>query len=384
MGATPRVLIVGGGIAGLSTAIALGRRGIEHEVVELNPAWSVYGVGIIQPSNQLRALASIGLAEAVLASGFGYPGYEVRDAHGTKMASAASANVNGPGFPSINGITRTALHAILSSTALGLRTPVRLGTTVDHWRESPDGVRVCFTDGTEGRYDLVVAADGASSAMRKMLFGAAPVATPSFTGIGCWRHNFPKPVDLTWGQIWFGPQSKAGLIPLTGELMYMFVMSSEPGNPRHPGETLHRIMRQRLEGFGGLIGELRDRITDPGAVVYRPIEVLLVEPFWYRGRVLLIGDAAHTSSPQLASGASMAIEDAVLLSDMLASASAQEDMQSLLRAFQTRRMPRVKLVYETGVQLCKWELDNLTGKPHAEAEHAALMSRAWETLMQPI
>jgi len=132
------------------------------------------------------------------------------------------------------------------------------------------------------------------------------------------------------------------------------------------------------------MGELRDRITDPSAVVYRPIEVLLVSPQWYRGRVLLIGDAAHASSPQLASGASMAIEDAVLLAEMLESASNWDDLNALLHAFQSRRMPRARLVFETGVQLSKWEVDGLCGKPHPEGEHAALMAHAWEQLMQPI
>ena len=379
-----KVLIVGGGIGGLSTAIALGRRGIDSEVVELNPAWSVYGVGIIQPSNQLRALDSIGLAESVLAAGFGYPGYEVCDARGRKLASAGSANVNGPDFPSINGITRTALHDILKSNATRLGTRVRLGVTVSHWHEAANGVTVHFTDGSVGDYELVVAADGASSAMRRKLLGSGPELEPTFTGIGCWRHNFVKPPDLTWGQIWFGPRCKAGLIPLSADLMYMFVMSSEPGNPRHRSDTLHVEMQQRLEGFEGLMGELRDRITDPSAVVYRPIEVLLVSPQWYRGRVLLIGDAAHASSPQLASGASMAIEDAVLLAEMLESASNWDDLNALLHAFQSRRMPRARLVFETGVQLSKWEVDGLCGKPHPEGEHAALMAHAWEQLMQPI
>jgi len=384
MGVALKVLIVGGGIGGLSTAIALGRRGIAHEVVELNPAWSVYGVGIIQPSNQLRALASLGLAEAVLAAGCGYPGYEVCDAQGHKVASATSDNVNGAGFPSINGITRTALHKILSSKALAAGTPVRLGVTVLDWRDTSDGVQVRFTDQSEARYDLIVAADGASSAMRQRLFGDAPATTPSFTGIGCWRHNFEKPRELTWGQIWFGPRSKAGLIPLSRELMYMFVMASEPGNPRHPPDTLHQVMRERLQGFGGLIGALRDQIVDPAAVLYRPIEVLLIEPTWSRGRALLIGDAAHTSSPQLASGASMAIEDAIVLADMIGALTSKGEIESMLRQFEQRRMPRVRLVYETGVKLSQWELAGLSGRPHPESDHAALMAQAWQTLMQPI
>lgn len=374
------ILIVGGGIGGLSAAIALARRGIAHEVVELNATWSVYGVGIIQPSNQLRALESIGLAKPVLASGFGFPGYEFCDAQGIKLASASSANVNGPGFPSINGITRPALHRILTSTVQSMGTPVHLGVTVQDWIETPEGVVVRFNNGNLRRYRLVVAADGASSVMRRKLFGDAGATSPAFTGLGCWRHNFKRPPDLAWGQIWFGPRSKAGLVPLTGDLMYMFVLSSEPGNPRYSIDELHELMKDRLAGFGGLMGELREQINDPSAVVYRPVLAHLVQPTWHRGRVVLIGDAAHTSSPQLSSGASMAIEDGVVLAEMLASST--NGIEETLKSFEQRRMPRARLVYETGVTLCQWEVDGLSGQPHPEAEHAALMSRAWETLMQ--
>jgi 2-polyprenyl-6-methoxyphenol hydroxylase-like FAD-dependent oxidoreductase len=162
--------------------------------------------------------------------------------------------------------------------------------------------------------------------------------------------------------------------------MYMFVLSSEPGNPRHSSDVLHGLLRDRLTGFGGLMGELREQIQDPSNVVYRPVLGHLVQPTWHRGRVVLIGDAAHTSSPQLASGASMAIEDAVVLAEMLASSTNR--IEETLLSFEQRRMPRARLVYETGVTLCRWEVDGLAGEPHPEAEHAALMSRAWETLMQ--
>jgi 2-polyprenyl-6-methoxyphenol hydroxylase-like FAD-dependent oxidoreductase len=189
------------------------------------------------------------------------PNWDVKfnpDTSDRAVCNAQGVKLAGPGFPNINGITRTALHHILTSTVKCLGTPVRLGVTVQDWEETPEGVVVRLTDASVQRYRLVVASDGASSAMRRKLFGDQSAASPAFIGLGCWRHNFKRPPELMWGQIWFGPRSKAGLIPLANDLMYMFVLSSEPGNPHHSSDVLHDLMKDRLTGFGGLMGELRD------------------------------------------------------------------------------------------------------------------------------
>lgn len=373
-----RVLIVGGGVGGLTAAIALHRQGIQSEVVELNPEWSVYGVGIIQPSNMLRALREVGLGDACIANGRGFQGWKYCDIDGNTKFEAPSENVAGPGYPPVNGITRPALHKILTEQTLAQGTPVRLGVTMTAWEERADGISVETSDGRKETFDLVIAADGAYSKTREALFGAMK---PRFIGEGVWRYNFERPRDLDWGAMFYGKKSKAGLVPLTESLMYLFLVTAEEGNPRMPADQLHHLLRDRLAEYGGIVGRLREQVTDPAGVVYRPMEVLALPNEWHKGRILLIGDAAHSGTPHLAEGAAMAIEDAVLLGQMLPAASSLEET---LTAFTHRRRPRTQLVYETGLRLVEWEMAEFAGRPDPQANPGALFMSAYAELMKPI
>jgi 2-polyprenyl-6-methoxyphenol hydroxylase-like FAD-dependent oxidoreductase len=135
MSIVQKVLIIGGGIGGLTAAIALKRKGIDAEVIEQNPAWSVYGVGIIQPSNLLRALRSLDLGDACLEQGKGFLGWNFCDVQGNVLAQVPSENVAGPGYPPVNGISRPALHKILTDATLAQGTHVRLGVTATAFEE---------------------------------------------------------------------------------------------------------------------------------------------------------------------------------------------------------------------------------------------------------
>lgn len=379
MAQAQNVLIVGGGIGGLSTAIALKKYGINAEIVEVAKEWKVYGVGIIQPSNVLRALDTIGLAEACIARGGGFNGWDLCDSNGNKFTHVPNRNVGRDGFPAINGITRPLLHTILSEAALAADINVRLGTTVTSMLESSDHVSVTFSDGTEREYGLVIGADGAYSSIRKMIFGAG--LKPKPTGESVWRHNFKRPKDLTCGALYFGKKSKAGLVLMSDELMYLFLVTPERTDVRMPEDRLHELLIERLEEYGGIVGSLREQITKPADVVYRPMETVLVPAPWHKGRVVLIGDAAHAGTPHLAQGAAMAIEDAVVLSEMLAASGVS---QETLINFTERRMPRCKLVYETGLQLGAWEQQEWAGNPDPATDHGGLMQSAMDALMEPI
>jgi 2-polyprenyl-6-methoxyphenol hydroxylase-like FAD-dependent oxidoreductase len=352
--AASNVLIVGGGIGGLSSAIALTARGIEVEIVEQNPKWDVYGVGIIQPGNAMRALHQLGLLDQALEAGFAMDGDRFFLADGTQLTDSEFPRVVGPEYPGINGITRPRLHEILTDAVKRSGAKVTLGHRLTSLREDAGGIDVELSDGHSGRYDLVIGADGIFSQVRGLIFPEAP--KPRYTGQAVWRYNLPRPSEVDKLTMYAGPESKAGMVPLAPDLMYLLYIETPGGDapPQLDAETLAQELRSRLDGFGGKIAEVRDGITESSKVVYRPIETVWVEPPWQRGRVALIGDAAHATSPHVGQGAAMALEDSVVLADELAKA---DDLQAAFDGFGARRYERVRTIVGISEQIAQWEID---------------------------
>ncbi|MEQ1537406.1 MAG: FAD-dependent monooxygenase [Sphingorhabdus sp.] len=347
-----KVLVVGGGIGGLSAAIALHRKGISVDVVERSVDWSVYHVGIIVQANFVRALAEIGLADEAVAAGFAYKGARFRDKGGAILAELPGVPFV-EGYPSDLGLTRPALHKVLTTRVQELGIPVRLGVTFSALADRGDHVEVNFTDGSQGQYELVIGADGNFSQVRAHLFPEGP--KPTYTGQGVWRYNLPRPEWMEWADIYTGKEGgKAGYVPLTKDTMYVLAVFEEKGNPRFPQETLADEFRKRLEGYGGDLATFKDQIIDPNLVVYRPLEPCIMPDPWFKGRIVLIGDAAHAATPHLGQGAAMAIEDAVVLAEEVSRSEA--GVEGALEEFMRRRFPRVLLVGTSSIKLGYWEM----------------------------
>ena len=246
---------------------------------------------------------------------------------------------------------RPVLHRILSERTVAAGTRVGLGLTLEAFIQDADGVDVRFSDGTTGRYDLVVGADGAHSRLRQDLFPQAPPL--SFTGQGCWRMLAPRPSDVDSAEIYFGPNSvKVGFNPCSSEQMYLFATIAMPGNPHIPDDALAHGMRKILEPFGGRVAKVREGIGPDSFINYRPLFAMLLPPPWNVGRIGLIGDAAHATTPHLASGAGIAIEDGLVLAEELAKAASVEAGWA---AFVARRYERARLVVENSVEIGRLE-----------------------------
>ena len=319
----------------------------------------------------------IGLAQACVEAGAPFLGWNICDAAGNVLMATPAPNEAAPHLPPLNGITRPALHRILTGGADEAGVSLRMGLTLEAWQDHGDHVDVTFTDGTAGRYALVVGADGIYSALRRKLFGDA--LQPRFLGEGLWRYNLPRPADMDRGGIYFGPRSKAGLVPLSDTIMYMFLVTPEPDDRRYDGPDLAEQMQARLDGHGGLVGELRALITDPREVVYRPAHTIMLPEPWHRGRFVLIGDAVHAAPPHLAQGAAMAVEDAVLLARLVAQPGPLPD---LLAEFMQRRFHRAKLVSDISTQTARWETEEWAGRPDPAADPGGLLHSATAQLMQ--
>lgn len=364
------VLIVGAGIGGLAAAIALTRGGHRVTLIEKDPAWSVYGVGIIQQSNVVRAMDQLGVLDAFIDASCGFDAVEIFIPDGTMVARVPSPRLV-EGRPANVGIGRKALQKVLGESAVALGAELRLGLTVAEIADDGAGVSVTFSDGTSGRYDLVVGADGIYSQTRAAVLPDAE--TPEFTGQAVWRYNFPRPAEMDALQVFNGPTG-AGLVPMDATTMYMFLTTPEPGNPRYPQEGMAERMRERLSRCAPRLRELASEIVDDAGVVYRPLEAMLVNGSWHKGRVALLGDAVHATTPHLGQGAGMAIEDAIVLAEELARHDAVEPA---LAAYRDRRFERCRYIVESSLAICMGQLGK--GPPvdnhQATAEMFAVVSQ---------
>lgn len=369
-----KVLIVGGGIGGLTSAIALREVGIEVDLVELKADWNVYGVGIIQQGNVVREMARLGIADQCLSHGFSFDKVRICDAKGAQIAVIPGTRLAGEAFPANMALPRIDLHNILLSKATRLGANIRMGISVESFEQSAESVAVRLTDGQSAEYDLLIGADGIYSKIRGLLF--AEQFKPEFTGQSGWRCNMPRFAEIDCLTMYRGQHGgQAGFCPLKDNLMYMLQTTSEPGNPWLDTSELHTLFKQRLEEFEGPIALARDEyLTDPSQVIYKPFETIFMEQ-WHSGRVLLIGDAVHATTPHLGQGAGMAIEDSVVIAQELQA----HPVNQALENFMQRRYERCKFVVETSVQIGRWEMQRAPNQ-----DFDGLVRRMLEVTSQPI
>lgn len=367
---TWKILVIGGGIGGLTAGIALRRKGFNVDIIERDPEWSVYGVGIIQQNNVVRAVAELGVIDDYVDAGFGFDHVKIFLPNGTEVAHIPTPALT-ENYPACVGIARPALQRVLGDRAKASGASIRLGVTADSINDTGEHVEVSFSDGTAGIYDLVIGADGLNSQTREMLFPDAP--KPEFTGQSVWRYNFKRPEDVQGLWVYNGSPG-IGLVPMTDDLMYMYVTTAEPGNPRIPDNALASEMRKRMTTPSPMIQAMVDQVTDNDGVVYRPLEWLMLEGQWHKGRVALLGDAVHATTPHLGQGAGLAIEDSLVIADELSKAATPEEA---FQKYRDRRYERCNYIVKSSLAICKGQLGEgpLVDNGKASAESIGVVSQ---------
>jgi 2-polyprenyl-6-methoxyphenol hydroxylase-like FAD-dependent oxidoreductase len=302
---TQRVLIAGGGIAGLALAGALARDGAAVEVIERDAVPRTAGTGLYLPGNAVRALRALGVEP----QGHEIPRQRFCDHRGRLLFEVDVARLWAGVGPCL-AMHRADLHALLREAAGDV--PVRRGLTVARI----EGPAVELSDGSGGDYDVVVGADGIHSGVRALAFAAAAPRALGETGR---RFLAPRPPEVTTWSVMLARGATFLTMPIDDERAYCYCDGA-------PAEVFADPAPALLAGAGEIHSA--------------PIEEVALGT-WVRDRVVLIGDAAHATSPNMAQGAAMALEDALVLAASLRETPA---IPAALAAFEAARRPRTDWV----------------------------------------
>lgn len=323
-----KILIIGGGIGGLTAAIALARATHEVTLVERAPEFSPVGAGIIMAPNAAKILASLGVDLST--RGHPLPFLEIQDARGAvlqRIDTGRAAHTWGPTY----ALTRPSLSEALRQ-ALPAKVELHLGRELTALNQDATGIEVTLTgEPTPRRFDVVIGADGLNSATRRLTIGDWP---QRYSGVTCWRGLVPNPGFLGAVEAW-GGAARVGVVPLRDAQLYYFLVLTSPA--RAPALSWPDGFLTAFGHLGGGVERLFEAMKQAPPLHHDLDE--LDAPVWGKGRVLLLGDAAHAMTPNQGQGAAMAIEDAFVLAREL---SAGPD--GALERYRDARQARVRAV----------------------------------------
>ena len=370
-----KVLIIGAGTAGMASAITLSRIGIKIDLIDINPNWGALGAGLTITGPTLRALKQLGVYDEVTKQAYVGDGIQVCDPQGNPLRILPTPMLEGSDTAGSGGIMRPTMHSIMHKYVKDAGIQMRLGLTADAFEQDDTGVSVIFSDGSQGRYDFILGSDGVLSKTRQLLFPDAPKA--EYTGQSCWRLFLKRPASVERRTYFLGGPVKVGFTPVSKEHMYMFLLERCPQRWQEP-EDNYKNLKQLLEGYDGILADIRESLTeaDNPNINFRPLECFDLPGPWYKGKVLLIGDSAHPTTPQLASGAGMGIEDALVLAEIFVK---QSNVDLAFAEFMQRREQRCRLVTQSSMQI-----GYLEQQCAPVEEQTAVVSKALEYLKEAI
>lgn len=329
-----KILIAGGGIAGLAMARALEQQGIIADLIERQADGPHGGTGLYLPGNAARALEQLGLLDRIATLAMPIEAQRILDSRGRPLSVTLTKDVWSSCGRCL-ALPRTVLHTTLRSSLRDTR--LRFDTSISGIGQFGEKTMVSFTDGARGEYDLVIGADGINSAVRQSVF---PQVKPTYTGNVCWRFITKNTVGVGDWTVMLGDGTTLLAIPIDNGLVYVYAdmavseRESQDKDRQFPVSTF-------LSKFSAPLSPLICRLESRNTVHFGRIDQVVMDD-WVKGRVVLIGDAAHASSPSMAEGAAMAMEDALVLAEALATS----DITDTLATYMRRRKPRVDWVQQ--------------------------------------
>jgi 2-polyprenyl-6-methoxyphenol hydroxylase-like FAD-dependent oxidoreductase len=328
--------ILGGGIAGLTTAIALKQQGHEIEIFEAAPQLQPVGAGLGLGANAIKALQKIGIVNGIIAAGRKLPAFSFYNHKGTLLNSTNTAALSQKYGLDNFTIHRAALHQQLLSYLAG--TPLYLSKKATGFAQNDGQTVVKFADGTQHTAQYLIVADGIHSAIRQQLL---PTIEPQYAGYVCWRAVIDSSGFLiNEASETFGPRGRFGLVPLANNQLYWFACINAPKNSAtHKNYTIDDL-RKNFACYRTPIKNVLDKTTNNQLIFGEIADLPPIEKFAF-GNILLIGDAAHATTPNMGQGACQAIEDAAVLAAELEKTN---QIQTAFKNYENKRRERTRYI----------------------------------------
>lgn len=349
-----KAIIIGGGIGGLTTAIALEKSGYDVEVYEAAPEFKPVGAGLVLAANAIKALEHLGIKEAVLPAGQLIPALSILEKSGRPISRVDMSKIDAVAGASNFAVHRAELHKVLLRKLSNAR--LETGKRAKMFTETPENISVHFEDSSVATGDFLIAADGIHSVVRKQL---QPGVHPRYAGYTCWRAVVPQPrarVEIpseTWGN-----GARFGMVPIKGERIYWFACLNAPQNDPEKNAFTPGELAKCFADFHRPVAELIESAGHSGMIHGDIIDLPPQQQFAY-GKVLLLGDAAHATTPNMGQGACQAIEDAAFLFSLLKKG---EPIEATFREFEKLRIPRTRKIVEGSRRIGKLaQLENRLG-----------------------
>jgi 2-polyprenyl-6-methoxyphenol hydroxylase-like FAD-dependent oxidoreductase len=334
--------IVGGGIGGLTLAIALQRKGYQVTVYENAQELKPLGAGLVLAANAVKALMEIGISDEVLQAGKILQSFQVKDIDGNILTESNAEHLSRK-FGVVNNFTihRGDLHRVLQN----LLQPgtVQLGKGCVSFQKHNDHVSLTFHDGTSATANYAIACDGIHSSIRKALL---PDSYPRYAGYTCYRgiiEHIPPHLNIEASSETWGPGKRFGIVPLSDNRLYWFAcINAKAGDP-----TMQQLKSKELldqfKDFHSPVGEIL-ALTPNDKIIWNDIiDIKPLKKFAF-GNIALMGDAAHATTPNMGQGACMAIEDAAVLANCI---EHYPSVEEAFTQFEKKRIPRTSTIVNT-------------------------------------
>jgi 2-polyprenyl-6-methoxyphenol hydroxylase-like FAD-dependent oxidoreductase len=335
MNSNQKIGIVGAGIAGLTAGIMLEKLGYQVEIFEAAEKVRGIGAGIGLASNAMKAFEYLDLDHEVMDISNHLKQFQIVDSKGKTILKTATDRISQSYNTENFVVHRADLHAYLLNKLKS--TQVFTGLKLVKFEQYENSVRLKFEKGEEKVFDYLIGADGVNSVIRQTLI---PNSGPRYAGYWCWRSVVKLKRQLNEGTEVWGKNGRFGISPLNDNRIYWYACVNSNLKDGIPEFEL-KDLKNRYRDYFPFIQELLELSNDEELISTPIVDIRPTSKFHF-GRILLIGDAAHATTPNMGQGACMGIEDVAVLQEELT----QNDWDLACENFEKRRMKRTKYIIE--------------------------------------